>query len=374
MSEEKDLVDEFLRESVTAERKQKWRVRTIVAIAFCVVAIFVGIILLLLREPWQPVFGEDPVYYAVITDPNAPTYHFGTKNIGVGRISQDATPTTSRAGLPTGTPDQGIVGKDVIATELLAVDQHNPQKLLAYLYEENPLYQGLYRSNDGGITWHDSGLPLPDGYIIEMAIWEEVTLAVILSNVESDGLFAIEADDQAWELVMGRDKPPLTNVYTVYITPSGQDIYVGGEGGVYHSSFNRPWNWQLVVKLPVVDRIIGPVGDQRQPIYLTTPPTSTGMFIIYKWTPDNPPVPFLTVDTYPRSLAPHPDPDASTALFVLLDDGEVLVVDQDGQIESLGRKDGRGFTLLAGPHPTANRTWLLMAHEDGLLEYQDKFE
>lgn len=119
MSEEKDLVDEFLRESVITERKQKWRVRTIVAIAFCVVATFVGIILLLLRDPWQPVFGEDPVYYAVITNPNTPTYHFGTKNIGVGRISQNATPTISRAGLPTGTPDQGIVGKDVIATELL---------------------------------------------------------------------------------------------------------------------------------------------------------------------------------------------------------------------------------------------------------------
>jgi hypothetical protein len=76
------------------------------------------------------------------------------------------------------------------------------------------------------------------------------------------------------------------------------------------------------------------------------------------------------VDNNALALAPHPDPDASVALYALLQDGEVIVVRKDGQTQSLHKHPGWGLTLMAATHPSTGDTWLLLGHQDGLLEYQ----
>jgi hypothetical protein len=74
------------------------------------------------------------------------------------------------------------------------------------------------------------------------------------------------------------------------------------------------------------------------------------------------------------ALVPHPDQTAPVAIFVLLLDGNVVAIAHNGQTRSLGQNPGLALTLLAGPHPTKGVLWLLLGHQNGLLEYQGKLD
>jgi photosystem II stability/assembly factor-like uncharacterized protein/energy-coupling factor transporter ATP-binding protein EcfA2 len=368
------LESEFFQASIDArqaERRARRRRRALQMVAVglaLLLLISLGFVVRQIRRSqslWQPVTGfpDDPVLALAVTDEVSPTYYAATADIGVGRSRDGVTWTLHRTGLPTAEePASGIEGRDVRNVGRLAVDVLDPQRVFAFVEE-----YGIYRSEDGGETWQPANTGLPDAFANRLAARGNLVLAVF-DRFAGRSLYASLDSGASWELIGGQGEAPLDKVYSVYIAPGGDQVYVGAEGGLYSSATGPPWTWEQILELGPVN-IITPEAAGGG-FYLVTYNTQQDQGGIYRWSPGEEAQQLTTLDGLPIRLAPHPDPTASIAAYVLLFNGQVLAVTHGGRIESLDQRPGLTHDMLAVAGPTGKDTRLVLGHQDGLLEYQ----
>ena len=372
------LENEFFQASINARKaerrahRQRLALRVAVFSLALLLLISLGIVIRQIqrsRSPWQPVAGFpiDPVLALAVTDESPPTYYAGTANMGVVRSRDGVTWTLHRQGLPTGESTGSVAGKDVRGVGPLAVDVLDPQRMFAFVVDN-----GIYRSEDDGETWQAANAGLPDGGVVALVVRGSLVLAVF-DRFAGRSLYASLDSGVSWELIGGQGEAPLDKVYAVRIAPNGDHVYVGAEGGLYSSPIGPPWAWERIAE-PAPVSIIAPEAGDGGSFYLATYNTRQDQGDIYHWRPGEKAQRLTTIDGLPIKLAPHPDPTASVATYILLFNGQVFAVMGEGQIKSLDRRPGVAFDLLAVSQPTGKDVWLLLGHEDGLLEYQGALE
>lgn len=359
----------FIRASKRAHRRRLATRAAMVILSLLVVVLSAVIIRQIQRSrsPWQPVegFPDDPALSLAATDGTSPIYYVGTENLGVARSEDGSTWTLFRQGLPTAEkPAGGVEGKDVRDVWPLAIDALDPRRIFAFV-ETN----GIYKSENGGESWEASNAGLPVGLVADLAVRGDLVLAAFNIPISFErGLYASLDGGTTWELVGGQGEAPLDQAYSVCISPDGNRVYAGAERGLYSSSIGPPWTWEHVIELASVELIV-PAGD-GDGFYLATFDVDQDQGDIYHWRPGEQARRLATVDDQPYRLAPHPDPPAPVAVYVLLLKGQVLAVTDSGEIEPLGDARSGTCDLLAVSHPKGKGIWLLSGHDDGLLEYQ----
>ena len=368
------LENEFFQASVNARKaerrayRQRLALRVVVVSLALLLLVSLGVVVRQIqrsRSPWQPVadFPSDLVLALAVTNESSPTYYAGTADMGIVRSRDGVTWTLYRQGLPTGEPAGGVAGKDVRGIGPLTVDILDPQRVFAFVVDN-----GIYRSEDDGETWQAANAGLPDGGVVALVVRGNLVLAVF-DRFAGRSLYASLDSGVSWELIGGQGEAPLDKVYAVRIAPIGDHVYVGAEGGLYSSPIGPPWAWEQIAEPAPVSIIALEAGDSSS-FYLATYNTHQDQGDIYRWHPGEKAQRLATVDGLPIKLAPHPDPTASVATYVLLFNGQVLAVTGEEQIESLDQRPGVAFDLLAVSQPAGKDIWLLLGHEDGLLEYQ----
>lgn len=361
----------FIRASKRAHRQRLAARAATVILSLLLVVLSIVIIRQIQRSksPWQPVdgFPDDPALSLAAANGTSPIYYVGTENLGVARSEDGSTWALFRQGLPTAEkPAGGVEGKDVLGVWPLAIDALDPRRVFTFV-EAN----GIYKSENAGENWEASNAGLPNGNIVALAVRGDLILAVF--DIFADhGLYASLDSGATWEPVGGQGEMPLDKVYSVCISPSGDRVYAGAEQGLYSSSIGPPWTWEHVIELASVELIV-PTGDGDS-FYLATFDVPQDQGDIYHWRPGEQAQWLTTVDDQPAMLALHPDPTASIAVYVLLKRGQILAVTDSGETKSLGEPTGFGFSydLLAVSRPGDEGVWLLLGHDDGLLEYQGK--
>jgi photosystem II stability/assembly factor-like uncharacterized protein len=378
------LEQEFVGASIAARKEERQsHIRRIILRIAAVGALLVAIatviwVLGTSGDPWRVVeaFPEDPAIVLAATGSSPPTYYVGTGNMGIGRSTdgREWRIAGRDGGLPcVDNPPPGIPGKDVRGIKLLTSDLLDSRRLYAYVEQG-----GIYRSGDAGDTWQNAGIELPEGLVNGFTARGDLLL-VVVDNGASSSLYASDDGGVNWELAGGNGQAPLNHVFAVYIAPGddrvygGDDdiVYVGAETGLYAVLLSARWAWDPEIRLDPVLVIEPAVADNGR-LYLATFDLDVEQGGIYLWQPDQKESCRLaTIEDQPWGLAPNPDPSASIAVYVLLVTGQVLAVQEDGEIQLLGARVGYAHDLLAAPRPDGKGVWLLLAHSDGLLEYQE---
>jgi hypothetical protein len=353
------------------DRRRRLALRVLTASLALSLLIAVGVVVWQIqrsRSPWQPVAGfpGDPVLALAVTNGSPPIYYAGTDSLGVGCCRDGITWTLHHQGLPTlGEPVDSAAGGAVRGVGPLAVDVLDTRRVFAFVAEN-----GIWRSENAGEEWRAANAGLPDGNAIAMDVRGSLVLAVF-DRFAGHSLYASLDGGASWDLVGGRGEAPLDKVYSARIERDGDRVYVGAEGGLYGGPVGPPWAWEQIADLQPVDIIVPGAGDDDS-FYLATFDTDLERGDIYHWRPGGDMQWLATVDGYPLALAPYPASPACVAAYVLLQNGEVLAVTGEGQIQSLGRHPGPGFVydLLAVSHPATGDVKLLLGHDEGLLEYR----
>ena len=359
---------------VQASRNDRWRrlaLRVLTVSLALSLLIAVGFVVWQIqrsRSPWQSVAGfpGDPVLALAMTNGSPSIYYAGTNSLGVGCCRDGTTWMLHHHGLPEGgQPVDSAAGGAVRGVGPLAVDVLDPRRVVAFVAEN-----GVWRSEDAGEEWQAVNAGLPDGDVIALDIRGNLVLAVF-DRYAGHSLYASLDGGVSWDLVGGRGDAPLDNVYSARIARDGDRVYVGAEGGLYSCPVGPPWEWKQIVDLGPV-YVIVPGAGEGDSFYLVTFDTDLERGDIYHWRPGGDVQCLATVDGYPLALAPYPASPARVAAYVLLQNGEVLAVAGEGQVQSLGRHPGPGFVydLLAVSHPASGDFKLLLGHDEGLLEYR----
>jgi hypothetical protein len=363
------------RKAAQTARKGR-RVSRSAAIAIAVIGVGLLILLaLLLRTPWERIFGDDEAWALAVTNEAQPTYFIGTKDSGL-RSSQDGKEWVQHTrGLPTvGGPE----GRNLPAVERLAVDGHSPEVVYAFLSEH-----GVFRSTDGGKGWSIAGSGvLTTSDVIDIAAWDSLVLAVS-DMPDGHSLYVSHDAGQGWDRVGGRGDPLFDKVYTVHLDGGGETVYVGARTGFY--------------SLPIRERVTADAPwskiDERTVIHVASTGLEDEVFYLaalhgagkdaqqvdslgglYRWRPGEPALTLLTqITEVPIALAPHSDASASDQLYVLFADREVKALDRDNVLRSMGSEPpGVSLALLLGLEPKQQRPWLLLGGQRGLYAYKDK--
>jgi hypothetical protein len=83
-----------------------------------------------------------------------------------------------------------------------------------------------------------------------------------------------------------------------------------------------------------------------------------------------------TVDNEVHSLAPNLTPTTDVAVYMLLSNGEVVAITNQGKVNSLGRRPGwpwdQAFDIIALPGSSGTDPALMLGHTGGLMGYTKK--
>ncbi len=326
------------------------------------------------QSPWHNLYDTNPVFSLTMSSSEPPHYYLGTRDLGIGLSENGSDWDVSMNGLPFGSS-----GKFARAVTRLTVDRQNPNHVLAAVADS-----GIYESFDGASTWQDvsgeaeNSLP-PKIEIKDLIVWDNWFLVVTETNATTD-LYVSQDGGQHWKLAQelactgatGESIEP-EGVTTVYISSDGSTIYVGAAGGLYGTQRLPCWSWQHVANIPPVFLI---ASNQTEPeiLYLeTTDPDAAANSRIYRWSAVEDVWLLTTIEqNEPLALAPHPNPTESTAVYVLLANGEVAAVTKEGNIRTIDQVSGFVFDLLAVSAPNNDAVQLWLAHMDGLLVLEDK--
>ncbi len=325
-------------------------------------------------SPWQPLenFPRDSVSALTATwgnGTNAPAHLMicaGTSNVGIGCTQEGQTWNIFQQDLPTGDPayaENREFPGTVRGVQAIGIDATNSQRIAAFFWDGK-----VYLSDTGGVRWRPAGKGLPEepGYVRDVALYGDLALAIVGSELYGS------VDGGDYWVPMGRYSQPFWGqVHDIVIDSRTATAYAATDNGLYTVSSQRPWRWQQVVYLPLVRHVAQQMGVNDGLVLVTT--GSAGQSAVYLWTPDQP-AQALTSFTQPiHSLAVDPDPSSDTAVYVLLDSGEVVTVSRHGAKRSLGQRPAwpwdQAFDLLAVPTPTGHDPMLLLGHTHGLLRF-----
>jgi hypothetical protein len=289
----------------------------------------------------------------------------GTSNIGIGCTHEGQTWNIFQQDLPTGAPDSSNSGfpGTVRGVQAISIDAANPRRIVASLWDG-----GIYLSDNGGVRWRRAGqgLPTDTEYVPSVAIHANLALAIVDSE-----LYGSQDGGDHW-MPLGRTSQPFWGrVNDVHIDADRGRAYAATDNGLYAASIQPPWRWQQVVLLPNVRHIAQPrSGDGELTLAAWGPGNQS---TVYRWSLEESPQMVATFSRPVYSLAADPDASSDTALYVLLESGEVVAVSEQGDKRSLGRRPGwpwdQAFELLAAPTATGDGSLLLLGHTHGLLHF-----
>ncbi|MCB9434484.1 MAG: toll/interleukin-1 receptor domain-containing protein [Ardenticatenaceae bacterium] len=366
------LEREFVQASVaarTAER-QAHRYRRLRRIGttglFVMLLTVIGFIIWQTSSPWNQIFDNDQVWSLAATNETLPTYYLGTKDSGLRRSTDGVnwTKLDTANGLPRGV---GEPGRDTPAIQKIAIDGQNPKHLFAFVSRH-----GLYQSLDAGDNWQITGSSgLINGGIIDLAVWGDLVLFVT-SIADGYGLYASQDSGQNWNVIGGQGDMQFGKVYTVHIDNRGEYLYVGAETGFHRFSLMKPIDssrWEEIDDLLPVSLIESSPGDNEIFYLVTANPEEVAT--IYSWQPGLKTVQWQTdVEEQPIVLVPYPDQSGQTLAYILFINNRVFALQRNGQMTVLNREPaGIALALVLKPHPSEDRLWLLLGHENGLFEY-----
>ena len=325
---------------------------------------------------WQPISESFPkddvamVAYAPTGDPQAPYFYcVGTLDVGVGCSADGLSWNIYQQGLPTGESVPGRVGVysgNVRGVDALAIDPTDVSHILAFVWDGY-----IYRSLNSGLRWDRTALQLAE-YVRVLAMDVRGSTAFVVTS--DHDLYATRDGGDTWILVSDAAGAQFDKVYDVLISPDGQFIYVGSETGLHRSPFASPWHWDRVVDVSSVRHVTN--ARLANTLLLLTFDTKQKGGELYRWQSSQVlGAPLTKIDREPLALTADPDPAGDYIAYVLLDNGEVLAVDNNGQKISLGSRPtwpmlDSTYHLLAVPMPSGKGVWLWMGHSDGFLRYR----
>lgn len=355
------------------QAKKAHRLRLVAAGLALLLMVPVAAVIVELRQresAWQPLesFPRDPVVTLAVSEAGkeaATTYCAGTTNIGIGCSQGGRTWNIYQQDLPTGDPayvgGSGFAGA-TRGVQAVSIDAFNPNRIFAFLWDGH-----MYKSETGGLRWQDvsTGLPTDGASAESIAIKGDLALAVL-----NERLYSSTDGGQQWAAA-GEDSAPFWGrVHQVKIMPGSRRAYVGTDNGLYRGTYGPPWQWTRLVDLPSVT-IIAPVAGDGESLYLATYDESRRQSTVYHWQPDQRRRLLATFDQKIDALTADPNQTRGTAVYALLNSGEVVAVTQDGSKHSLGRRPGwpwdQAFDLLAVANGPDSSPTLLLGHTDGLL-------
>lgn len=110
---------------------------------------------------------------------------FATTGDAIARI---ASPDGERFGTALSLEGSGA--------QCVAVDPHDPRRIYVGTFDD-----GVYRSRDGGATWHQVGAGIPDKRVLSVAISPSHRVngrSVVYAGTEPSNLYRSEDDGQTW--------------------------------------------------------------------------------------------------------------------------------------------------------------------------------
>ncbi len=290
----------------------------------------------------------------------------GTSNVGIGCTQEGRTWNIYQQDLPTGDPafsGGSAFPGTVRGVQALSIDAADAQRILALMWDGN-----AYLSDNGGVRWRAAsrGLPTEPGSVQAVALHGDVALAIIDRE-----LYGSRDGGESWLQLARFSQPYWGEVRDVVIDASGATAYAATGNGLYAAAADQPWRWQQVVRLPNVRAVAQAAADSDA--LLLAAQGATGQHTLYRWTPGQTLQPLASFSRPIHSMAADPDPASGVVVYVLLDSGEVIAVDERGGRHSLGQRPAwpwdQAFELLAAPVGPQGRSQLLLGHTHGLLRF-----
>lgn len=341
-------------------------------------------------SPWQPISTVASDYLATLaaapggTIDGAALFCVGSWNIGVGCSKDGMSWNIYQQGLPTGLRYPFGIGRfegSVHPVYRLAIDPNNINRLFAYILISD--FGQVYSSENGGIDWASVNLKLPSNDPAQTI--QVLDNWVFLATRTSHQLYASDDSGKHWAQISGVEGSSLNEVSDVQIADNQNFVYAAGETGLSRAKLidaqspqSHILTWEKVVDLAEIRFIDEVAGTGR--FYLLAADQNANQFILHTWQavddgePASAPQQLAVIRGTPRALTSSLQIDGSTTAYILLTNNEVLEVDENGQVNSLGRRPawpfGVAHDLLAVPNQTGDAARLWLAHTDGLLEYQ----
>ena len=179
--------------------------------------------------------------------------------------------------------DVSAIGPDGGHIVIIVVDQTDPMKIYAGTWGS-----GIYKSVDGGSSWHIINEGLGNLYVYSLAI-DPLTSSTLYAGTYGDGVFKSVDEGNNW-IQTGPGLNDSAIVYTIAINPSNPNILYAGTrspgseppwgGGVYKST-NGGGSWQDFNQGLGEDWVYGLVINPSLPTTLFAATHSLG---VYKYT------------------------------------------------------------------------------------------
>lgn len=341
---ELELANERAERAEQAAAAQARRVRRLRVAVVVLAVLLIAPALLVMREvqqrlsPWKPVSGfpKDPVSSVALNhtnDPTAPWICAGTADVGLGCTRDGKRWNIYQQDLPTGRPagNAGPLFTGAQGIVALAIDPTRPNRLFVSVYhgktENGDDAGGTMRSDDGGRTFHAANGGLPSEPAIQLAVFGD---AVFASYGPDQGykLFASRDGGESWDLTGGGGKSPMSEVYAVRVTPHGAVVMAGAKEGLFIARLDGAtleWHNTLPGE-PVV--VIESGSQDSEQYYLATWNAGTRVGELLDWHLESEPETLARLTEQPMAVAVGSNRSPTRAVYLLLSNGDVLVVEK----------------------------------------------
>lgn len=217
----------------------------------------------------------------------------------------------------------------------LAIDAVNPDLLYVFLWEK-----GIYKSEDGGVTWQSANKPMPQNAVIKLMAYGGAVAAMIQETESRDRSLHISLDaGRSWHLLteFTMEDYGMVNDVAFMGSASGTELtlLVATDSGVYASPIAPDWKWRKLIDLPFISWLA--VGDELEDGFYFTATGEQNESRLYFWQTDLGLQEGTAIEQGVRSLAASLNPDSSLTAYLLLGSEEVISVEQTGKRQSLGR-------------------------------------
>ena len=302
-----------------------------------------------------------------------PRYCIGTVHMGVACSTDGDTWNIYQANLPTG----GLARASESALRginALAIDAVNPDLLYVFLWEK-----GIYKSEDGGVSWQSANKPLPRDAVVKLAAHSGAAAAVIQeAGTRARSLHVSLDGGESWNLMEAFTREGYGTVNDIVFVPATSAtrplLLAATDTGIYASPAERNGAWQQRIDLPFTSLLA--VGNSLDDgFYIATREDRT-QSRLYFWQPESGLREVTSFEHGVRSLAAHQREEGLLTIYLLLDNNEVFAIAPTGEPRSLGKPPASlldfeldyAFRIAVFSDRTGESTRLWLAHTKGLFE------
>jgi hypothetical protein len=400
----------FLEASHKHEIRSKWTRRgwQMFVLLLVVPGLFFGLnvwmFVRLKQSHWQPIQGFPSHVVTAATVANAaagrtraqgalPQVCVGTNHIGVGCTEDGVSWNLYQSGLPTGAPDWlasretlwGMLTGDVWSGRVRAVydiqfDRADHASIYVFLRDD-----GLYRSSNGGGAWSPvkihaapgtfptvgaSKIEVDGRYLWVASGWD--------NEESSNGLLFVSSDGGASWQTIERRQPPTGFVNDFWLS-AGQPapaLYFVSSTGLFYASQEHGWTPERMAARPEEGEWIWISQDEASgDFYLVGYDADQFRSTLHRWSAEDHSLQQLGGRRGPvEALAVNPGERVAGLVWLLFENGEIVVVDAQGVFTSYGARPGwpwtHAYSIWFAPaaHDIGGGYTPNIGHSDGILQ------